>query len=96
MTGWNLPPGVNVRDLPGNTPEDEAMEARTEAIYDELLDVPFLRDPNMSLEDRDRYCEQLCKAIEKLMDKSYMMGYEEGGNDARMAAEYEASKHDND
>jgi len=23
MTGWNLPPGVNVSDIPGNRPEDE-------------------------------------------------------------------------
>lgn len=24
--GWNLPPGVGPRDLPGNRPEDEAWE----------------------------------------------------------------------
>lgn len=26
MTGWNLPPGVSVSDIPGNRPEDEAWE----------------------------------------------------------------------
>ena len=26
MTGWNLPPGVNVSDIPGNRPEDIARD----------------------------------------------------------------------
>jgi hypothetical protein len=26
-SGWNLPPGCYERDLPGNTPEDEAFDA---------------------------------------------------------------------
>lgn len=27
MSGYNLPPGVRVSDIPGNTPDDEAFEA---------------------------------------------------------------------
>jgi hypothetical protein len=30
MTGWNLPPGVNESDIPGNRPEDWLMEAIAE------------------------------------------------------------------
>jgi hypothetical protein len=30
MTGWNLPPGCNVSDLPGNRPEDLLAEAVAE------------------------------------------------------------------
>lgn len=26
MTGWNLPPGVNESDIPGNRPLDEAID----------------------------------------------------------------------
>ena len=26
MTGWNMPPGVNVSDIPGNRPEDVEFE----------------------------------------------------------------------
>lgn len=36
MTGWNLPPGVNVNDIPGNRPEDEAYE-----VFWEKLDEEF-------------------------------------------------------
>lgn len=36
MTGWNLPPGCSVRDIPGNHPEDEADEALAEMISDKF------------------------------------------------------------
>jgi hypothetical protein len=32
MTGWNLPPGCNVSDLPGNRPEDLARDAFVERL----------------------------------------------------------------
>ena len=31
--GFNLPPGVNISDLPGNTPRDEAWERYVDDIY---------------------------------------------------------------
>jgi hypothetical protein len=34
MTGWNLPPGVNVNDLPGNGPQDQAWEDLYKIIAD--------------------------------------------------------------
>jgi hypothetical protein len=38
MSGWNLPPGCNDYDLPGNRPEDEAWEYWLET-YGEDLDT---------------------------------------------------------
>jgi len=32
MTGFNLPPGVSVNDLPGNTPEDARFEELAERL----------------------------------------------------------------
>lgn len=36
MTGWNLPPGCNVSDLPGNRPEDLDAEAAMEWADEQL------------------------------------------------------------
>ena len=33
MAGFNLPPGVNVSDIPGNRPEDEEWDNVIEAIF---------------------------------------------------------------
>jgi len=37
MTGFNLPPGCNVSDLPGNSPEDEKFDYATEWLIDEMM-----------------------------------------------------------
>lgn len=34
MTGWNMPPGCNVSDIPGNGPAEQAMEAFYDAVFD--------------------------------------------------------------
>jgi hypothetical protein len=36
MTGFNLPPGVNVSDLPGNRPEDEEHERSLDWLSDQI------------------------------------------------------------
>jgi hypothetical protein len=47
MTGWNLPPGVSVRDLPGNEPEDPVALAVYDILYEampkqtDLLEATF-------------------------------------------------------
>lgn len=33
MTSWNMPPGCNVSDIPGNGPEDQTREAVFDEIY---------------------------------------------------------------
>lgn len=42
MTGFNLPPGCNVSDLPGNSREDDAAEALYNKICDELVAAQVL------------------------------------------------------
>ena len=36
LFGWDLPPGVNASDIPGNRPEDEEWERIEEDFYDGL------------------------------------------------------------
>ena len=38
MTGWNLPPGVNVSDIPGNRREDILWEKESEAFCESCPD----------------------------------------------------------
>jgi hypothetical protein len=38
MTGWNLPPGVNARDIPGNEPEPTLAEIARD-LYSALRDL---------------------------------------------------------
>lgn len=40
MTGFNLPPGCSARDIPGNRPEDETVEAFYSVAYQEFADLP--------------------------------------------------------
>lgn len=37
--GWELPPGVSERDIPGNRPEDEAWEHAVDKAMLEIVDV---------------------------------------------------------
>lgn len=51
MTGFNLPPGCNVSDLPGNTPEDVKQEAIEDSFFqDKITDKEW-----KLIEDGDRY-----------------------------------------
>jgi hypothetical protein len=36
MSGWNLPPGCSLSDIPGNRPEDIAFDHLMEKIYDDI------------------------------------------------------------
>ncbi len=37
MTGYNMPPGVNESDIPGNRPEDLALDSLTDQIDDLIV-----------------------------------------------------------
>jgi hypothetical protein len=68
MTGWNLPPGCNVHDLPGNSREEE----QAEALYDKLADA-------IAVLDLDN--ETTRKALDKLVaivGDVYARGYADG------------------
>lgn len=48
MMGWNLPPGCEVSDLPGNRPEDEDWDHYWDEEIDRIIEVfktVFGRDP---------------------------------------------------
>lgn len=64
----NMPPGCNVRDIPGNRPEDEAAEALCDKIADILVPLG-LGDPQL---------EPAVEAIFKLCGEVYREGYDRG------------------
>jgi hypothetical protein len=100
MTGFNLPPGVNVSDIPGNRPEDLEEETFWEALDDKFAKEhpEYWKTIKVLLEN---YNEQTGHAIEAYAmmarDIAYSKGYEEGQHDANMAAMYEQEvKNDSD
>lgn len=82
MSGWNLPPGVTERMLPGNRPEDEAEEAWWEAFYDRSREV--MADEEFERLDSDG---RLTRLIEIARD----MGHDEGRKAEREDARIEAA-----
>jgi hypothetical protein len=76
MTGFNLPPGCNVSDIPGNRPEDDEIESIMDIIYDQFPD---------SLSAIEK--ESLCLWIVARMGESYDAGYKQGMADEAMARE---------
>lgn len=70
MTGYNLPPGVNVSDIPGNRPEDLAEEAW----WDKLIELaPDDHLPADWWED-----EGICALVGIVRDLAYTQGYKQG------------------
>ena len=49
MSGWNLPPGCSVSDLPGNRPSDARAEAIYDAIYAALENVKLTESQEESV-----------------------------------------------
>lgn len=82
MTGFNLPPGCSVRDLPGNRPEDEAAEAFIDAFYD-AAKAAEETDPTKG----ELYLEKLSSWAWDRMGDAWGDGYQRGQSDAAMAAE---------
>jgi hypothetical protein len=78
MTGWNLPPGVSVRDLPGNEPTDPIAEAIAELLYAKLGD--------------GRDTDNLLIEILKCVDEARRVAYTDGQHDEALAAEFRRDK----
>jgi len=81
MTGWNLPSGCSVRDIPGNRPEDEAAEAQADFAYDWINQQNVLN--GLDEDAKDQLCEALCQ----LIDKSRQEGYHDAQTDDTMGQE---------
>lgn len=73
MTGWNLPPGVNISDIPGNRPEDEIWEKEVDKFCSNCLQNA---ECNGSIEDCER-SKEFSKYFEVLLDEGEEMEHEE-------------------
>lgn len=65
VSGFNLPPGCRVSDIPGNRPEDLIREAQADEIYAIV--------PNCTDEQMDKFFA--------IIDKCYADGYQQGRAD---------------
>lgn len=61
--GWDLPPGVSVRDIPGNRPEDEAAETLVDKVFDVLEKAGLTGKTSGEQSGIDSAVEQLCQII---------------------------------
>lgn len=73
MTGFNLPPGVNVNDIPGNRPEDEAEEAFWAAVFE--------KSPDDKLPEEWWDDEGITELVKLVRDLAYEVGYDEARRD---------------
>lgn len=83
MNSSNLPPGVNVTDIPGNRPEDSADEEFLEA-----LDRRFVEEnPDQEAwgELPDDFVEPVWKLVLLARDMGYTQGRQDAENDHQLA-----------
>lgn len=79
MTGFNLPPGCSVSDIPGNRPEDMEAEALVEKISEALLALKVYEHlpeaTQMAIEEK----------VFELCGDTYNEGYKRGQADEALA-----------
>lgn len=75
MTGWNMPPGCNVSDIPGNRPEDLKVEAFEEALSE------IMAKYNLPVEGEA--FDALSEWIQNALAAEFNSGYNEGTADTR-------------
>lgn len=83
MTGFNLPPGCNVSDLPGNTKEEQEAEVAYDKLCEEL-EIHKLLDP---VQDDEEWSDKLVQFIMRKMGEAYGAGYQEGSREERAQQE---------
>ena len=81
MTGFNLPPGCSVRDLPGNTEADLAAEALGDAAYNWIDQHAALA----ALSDGEK--DDLAVSICRLIDETASAAVARANADNQMAAD---------
>lgn len=86
MTGFNLPPGCNVSDIPGNRPEDLAAEAAYEALCEEL-ETSKLVDP---IQDDEEWADRLVMFILRKMGEAHQAGWNGAVNEQKSHEEQQA------
>ena len=83
MTGFNLPPGCSVSDIPGNRPEDEAYEHFWGVSFPDALKVARVEIPNEWWDN-----DQFIQAVDEANVLGFATGYEECKQDAAFDARY--------
>jgi len=79
MTGWNMPPGCNVSDIPGNSAADQAAEGLMDEVCAIITDVDFHRD--------DDATEAALIKLEHLLSRVWRDGYQQGVADEAIKLE---------
>mgnify|MGYP005813426505 CR=1 FL=1 len=80
----NLPPGVSVSDIPGNTAADQEYEAFWEYLIDHA--------PTDGLPENWAEDEAIGRLVDFVASVARKAGYEDGQHDAALAAFYEADQ----
>jgi len=92
MTGWNMPPGVNEWDIPGNRPEDVMEEhfwtAFEHKLAEENIEVPDGENDSFDAWNSDWFI----RAVDMARNMGYNLGYAQGEGDAQMAEAYHEMK----
>jgi len=83
MTGWNLPPGCRVTDLPGNEPEDPVWEKLSDILY-EHLDSPLT----------EKMIESVFDKVMELINEVRGDAYRDGVSDEAMARDHANGERD--
>lgn len=83
MTGFNLPPGCNVSDIPGNRPEDTAEEAFWDALTERCKEAGPHTARN--LERLLNAPHDYMRVIRLARDLGLMEGFAQGRDEERMA-----------
>jgi hypothetical protein len=89
MTGWNLPPGVNVSDIPGNRPEDEMEEIFWEALDEDLRKLGKYSEAELDMVGVEGL---LTDAIYAAREIAYKVGFDEGRAEEQLAQAYKESQ----
>lgn len=76
MAGFNLPPGCNVTDLPGNRPEEQAAEAFWDLAYEQFPE-------SMPDEDKNKVINWCWEQV----GNAYGEGYQQAMSDSALALE---------
>jgi hypothetical protein len=85
MTGWNLPPGVNVNDIPGNRPEDVEEEEFWDALDKQFQkDYPYQWATIRKIFESDEYDDAIIDYIRVARDIAFNAGYNAGQADEAM------------
>lgn len=79
MTGWNMPPGCNVSDIPGNRPEDQEAEAFFDLFYDAEEKARKAHGTG------DAYVEAMAQWVWEKMGEAWQKGHAQGESDASVA-----------